>query len=101
MKPCALWTTRKRARRRVLWRGTRQSKKLMVSFRGTSEPRDVVTDASALMTPWARETDVERDDYDDSVPLAAGDPSVHAGLPRGFGFHRHAPEAARFEGLRR
>ncbi len=62
-----------------LWRDT-ASKKLMVSFRGTSEPRDVVTDASALMTPWAREAEMERDDYDDSVPLAAGDPSVHAGF---------------------
>ena len=57
-----------------LWRDA-ASKKLMVSFRGTSEPRDVVTDASALMTPWAREAEMERDDYDDSVPLAAGDPS--------------------------
>ena len=36
-----------------LWRDA-ASKKLLVSFRGTSEPRDVVTDASALMTPWAR-----------------------------------------------
>jgi hypothetical protein len=62
-----------------LWRDASREK-LLVSFRGTSEPRDVVTDASALMTPWAREAELERDDYDDSVPPAAGDPSVHAGF---------------------
>ena len=52
----------------------RAIKKLMVSFRGTSEPRDVVTDASAL-TPWARGRRRERR-HGDGVPLAAGDPSV-------------------------
>ena len=52
----------------------------VVAFRGTSEPRDVVTDASAIMTPWARDAELAKDDYDDSVPLAAGDPLVHAGF---------------------
>ena len=77
MKPCVLWTTKTGTQAGC---GGTPPQKLMVSFGGTSEPRDVVTDASALMTPWAREAEMERDDYDDSVPLAAGDPSVHAGF---------------------
>lgn len=61
-----------------IWRDEKR-KRLLVSFRGTSEPRDVVTDASAVMTPWARDARKNVDGYN-SVPAAAGDPRVHAGF---------------------
>ncbi|KAH8075192.1 phospholipase [Aureococcus anophagefferens] len=62
-----------------LWRDDRR-RRLLISFRGTSEPRDLVTDASALMTPWRRDADLARDGYDDCVPSALGDALVHAGF---------------------
>ncbi|KAJ1461286.1 hypothetical protein M885DRAFT_507178 [Pelagophyceae sp. CCMP2097] len=62
-----------------LWRDVKR-KRLLVSFRGTSEARDVITDASAIMTPWERDATLPLDGYDDSVSLALGDPNVHAGF---------------------
>ncbi|KAH8076937.1 phospholipase [Aureococcus anophagefferens] len=62
-----------------LWRDDRR-RRLLISFRGTSEPRDLVTDASALMTPWRGDADLARDGYDDCVPSALGDALVHAGF---------------------
>ena len=61
-----------------IWRDSKR-RKLLVAFRGTSEPRDIVTDASAAMTQWARDTKRDVDGYD-SVPAAVGDPRVHAGF---------------------
>ena len=63
-----------------IWRDE-ERKKLLVAFRGTSEPRDIVTDASAVMTPWSRAASKDLgDDHDESVPEALGDPRVHAGF---------------------
>lgn len=61
-----------------VWRDA-QRRSLLVAFRGTSEPRDIVTDASAAMTPWARDARRDVDGYE-SVPSAAGEPRVHAGF---------------------
>lgn len=55
-----------------IWRDEKR-KSLLVAFRGTSEPRDLVTDASAATTAWAGGSG-------DSVPPALGDPRVHAGF---------------------
>eukprot|EP00633_Aureoumbra_lagunensis_P000863 CAMPEP_0197287648 /NCGR_PEP_ID=MMETSP0890-20130614/4249_1 /TAXON_ID=44058 ORGANISM="Aureoumbra lagunensis, Strain CCMP1510" /NCGR_SAMPLE_ID=MMETSP0890 /ASSEMBLY_ACC=CAM_ASM_000533 /LENGTH=771 /DNA_ID=CAMNT_0042757591 /DNA_START=91 /DNA_END=2406 /DNA_ORIENTATION=- len=63
-----------------IWRDA-QRKKILVAFRGTSEPKDIITDASALITPFARAASRSLgDDHDDSVPAALGDPHVHAGF---------------------
>lgn len=55
-----------------VWRDEKR-KSVLVAFRGTSEPRDLVTDASAATTAWAGGSG-------DSVPPALGDPRVHAGF---------------------
>ena len=67
-----------------LWRDAAR-RRLVVAFRGTGSTRDIVTDANAIMNPWARDAADAPDEPWESVAPARGDAIVHAGFRAGLG----------------
>jgi len=55
-----------------LWRDE-VNKRMVVAFRGTSDPGDLITDAKILQTPWVKKTEGGKEPKE-------GEPMVHSGF---------------------
>jgi len=57
-----------------IWRDT-TNRKVVIAFRGTSDPRDMITDVNLLQTPWEGREDGKRESKEKEDPR-----QVHAGF---------------------
>merc|ERR1719171_2456188 len=74
MEFCAFVVHQQTDTRAAIWRD-RDAKRIVVAFKGTSVPRDFLTDVKIIQTPWEALKDGESDNSDNPTI-----PRVHAGF---------------------